>query len=86
MPPEELCSRWRADCPDGFHLDFSSILFDGAIPCGVLLLRRCLEGYFVDVRVVKAANRLLRSLGNVLLLYHAAKTHGPIYTTDTLCF
>jgi hypothetical protein len=40
----------------------------------------------VDVRVVKAANRRLRSLGNVLLLYHAARAHGPFYTVDTLCF
>ena len=86
MPPEELRARWRADCPDGFHLDFSSILFDGASACGVLLLRRSREGYCIDVRVVKTANRQLRSLGNLLLLYHGVHTHGPFYDAEALCF
>lgn len=77
MPPEEVRDRWRADCPHGFALDLSSILFDGAHPIGTFLLHKEHDILCVDVRVVQAGNRLLNSLGNAILLYHTAKRCGP---------
>ncbi|MGC9942766.1 MAG: hypothetical protein ABSE48_13095 [Verrucomicrobiota bacterium] len=77
MPPEELRDYWRADAAFGFELDLSSTLFDGARPIGTFLARRVRDTLCVDVRVVQAENRLLRSLANVCLLYHAAKRRRP---------
>ncbi len=78
MPAEELRDRWREDCPYGFELDLSAILFDGARPLGAFLMRRKLDTLCVDVRVVQTGNRLLNSLGNVALLRHSCVTHGPV--------
>jgi hypothetical protein len=76
MPAEELRDRWRDDCPYGFELDMSAILFDGPGPVGAFFMRRKLDVLCVDVRVVRTANRLLNSLGNVALLRHTAVTYG----------
>jgi hypothetical protein len=76
MPAAELRDRWRDDCPSGFDLDLSAILFDGARPLGAFLMRRKLDVLCVDVRVVQTENRLLNSLGNMALLHHAAVTYG----------
>jgi len=76
MPADELHDRWRDDCPYGFELDLSAILFDGARPVGTFLMRRKLDVLCVDVRVVQTGNRLLNSLGNVALLRHTAVTYG----------
>ncbi len=76
MPADELRDRWRNDCPYGFELDFSAILFDGARPVGAFLMRRKLDTLCVDVRVVETGNRLLNSLGNVALLRHTAVSAG----------
>lgn len=76
MPPDELHDRWRDDCPYGFELDLSAILFDGARPVGAFLMRRKLDMLCVDVRVVETGNRLLNSLGNVALLRHTAVSAG----------
>jgi hypothetical protein len=76
MPADEVRDRWRDDCPDGFELDLSAILFDGARPLGAFLTRRKLDVLCVDVRVVRAGNRLLNSLGNVALLRHTGMTYG----------
>ncbi len=76
MPVEELRHAWRPDSPQGFHLDYSSILFEDSRPIGVLLLRQVLDAFCVDVRVVQSENRLLRSLGNVMLFHHVALRHG----------
>lgn len=86
MPPEELRDRWRVDCPEGFELEFSSILFDGDRAIGVLLIRRAHEAFCMDVRVVRVESRLLRSLGNALLFYHAATRHGPTGILDKIQF
>jgi hypothetical protein len=76
MPVDEVRDRWRDDCPYGFELDLSAILFDGARPLGAFLMRRKLDVMCVDVRVVQTGNRLLNSLGNVALLRHTAVTYG----------
>ncbi len=78
MPAEELRDRWRDDCPYGFELDMSAILFDGPSPVGAFFMRRKLDVLCVDVRVVRTANRLLNSLGNVALLRHTALTYGSV--------
>ncbi|HWD91577.1 MAG TPA: hypothetical protein VG938_04425 [Verrucomicrobiae bacterium] len=78
MPAEEVCDRWRDDCPYGFELDLSAILFDGARPVGVFLMRRKLDMLFMDVRVVQTGNRLLNSLANVALLRYTCVTVGPV--------
>jgi hypothetical protein len=80
MPADELRDRWRNDCPYGFELDLSAILFDGTRPVGAFLMRQKLDTLCVDVRVVETGNRLLNSLGNVALLRHTAVTHGPVRT------
>jgi len=77
MTPEELRDHWRADSAFGFELDLSSTLFDGSQPIGTFLARRVRDSLCVDVRVVRAENRLLDSLGNVCLLYHVAKRRRP---------
>jgi hypothetical protein len=86
MPPEEIRERWREDCPSGFELDLSSVLFDGPRPIGIFLLRHVQDTLCVDVRVVQAENRLLNSLGNAALLHHAAKLHGPVGIARRLQF
>ena len=78
MPPDEVCDRWREDCPYGFELDLSGILFDGERPVGTFLMRRKLDVLFMDVRVVNAGNRLLNSLGNVALFRHCCETAGKV--------
>jgi hypothetical protein len=77
MPPGELRDYWRADSAFGFELDLSSTLFDGPRPIGTFLTRKVRDTLCVDVRVVQAENRMLRSLGNVCLLYHVAKRWRP---------
>jgi hypothetical protein len=78
MPADEVRDRWRENCPYGFELDLSAILFDGARPVGAFLMRRKLDLLCMDVRVVQTGNRLLNSLGNVALLRHSCVTHGPV--------
>jgi len=76
MPPDEVRERWCEDCPYGFELDLSAILFDDARPVGVFLMRRILDVLYIDVRIVQTGNRLLNSLGNVALLRHTAVKAG----------
>jgi len=77
MPADEVRERWRDDCPYGFEMNLSAILFDDARPVGVFLMRRSLDMLYIDVRMVRTGNRLLDSLGNVTLLRHTAVTSGP---------
>jgi hypothetical protein len=77
LPLNELRSYWQPDCPSGFELDLSSILFDGSQPIGTLLWRRSAYAYLVDVRVVAVENSRLRALGNLCLFQHAARTGDP---------
>ena len=81
MPPAEVCNYWRADSQFGFELDLSCILFDGERPFGAFLTRRMGEGLCIDVQVVREPNPRLRSLGDLLMLYHDAQrvaADGPI--------
>ena len=81
MPPAEVCNYWRADSQFGFDLDLSCILFDGERPFGAFLTRLMGEGLCIDVQVVREPNPRLRSLGDLLMLYHDAQrvaADGPI--------
>jgi hypothetical protein len=78
MPSDEVRERWRDDCPYGFEMDLSAILFDGERPVGVFLLRRVQDILCIDVRMVQTGNRLFNSLGNVALLHHTAMGVGPV--------
>jgi len=77
MPPAEIRHYWRADAQAGFELDLSCVLFDGERPFGALLTRRVGDGCYVDVQVVLEANPRLRSLGDLLLLYHGIQRLDP---------
>jgi hypothetical protein len=81
LRPAEVRNYWRANTPFGFDLDLSCILFDGERPFGAFLARRIGEGLCIDVQVVREANPRLRSLGDLLMLYHDAQRvagDGPI--------
>jgi hypothetical protein len=81
MLPTEVRNYWRADSQFGFDLDLSCILFDGERPFGAFLTRRMGEGLCIDVQVVREPNPRLRSLGDLLMLYHDAQrvaADGPI--------
>jgi hypothetical protein len=77
LPPTELSFYWKPDCPFGFELDMSCILFDGAHPIGTLLWRRGPQAYLIDVRIVAVENPRLRALGNLCLFLHAARIGDP---------
>jgi hypothetical protein len=77
MPPSELRDCWREDLAMGFELDLSSILFDHGRPIGTLLARKVRDALCVDIRVVRVENKLLSTLGNVLLFYHMATRQKP---------
>jgi hypothetical protein len=86
MPSAELGDYWRPDSAFGFELDLSSILFAAGRPIGTFLARKVRDMLCVDVRVVQAENRLLRSLGNICLFRHAAERHGPVGVIRCLQF
>jgi hypothetical protein len=77
MPPAELRNYWRADFQFGFELDLSCLLFDGERPFGAFLLRRRGDGFCIDVQVVRETNPRLRSLGDLLMLYHGIQRVAP---------
>ena len=77
MPPAEVRTYWRADSQSGFELDLSCILFDGERAFGAFLLRRLGEGFYIDVQVVREANPRLRSLGDLLMMYHGIQRVAP---------
>ena len=77
----EVRNYWRADSQFGFELDLSCLLFDGERPFGAFLMRRMGEGLYIEVQVVRETNPRLRSLGDLLMLYHDARrvaADGPI--------
>ncbi len=81
MPPAQLRNYWQVTFQFGFDLDLSCILFDGERPFGAFLTRRMGEGLCIDVQVVRETNPRLRSLGDLLMLYHDAQrvaADGPI--------
>jgi hypothetical protein len=81
MLPAEVRNHWRPDSQFGFDLDLSCILFDAERPFGAFLTRRMGEGLCIDVQVVREPNLRLRSLGDLLMLYHDAQrvaADGPI--------
>jgi hypothetical protein len=75
LPLAELRQYWQPDFPFGFEKDMSSILFDGQLPFGTLLLRHGPEAYVIDIRIVECANPRLRALGNLCLFQHMC-LHG----------
>lgn len=81
MPLPEVRAYWTAHSQPGFDLELSCILWDGPRPWGVFLVRRLGDGLYIDVQVVRESNPRLRSLGDLLLLYHAAQrvaADGPL--------
>jgi hypothetical protein len=81
MPPPEVRNYWAATSPSGFDPDLSCILLDGQRPFGAFLTRQMGDGLFIDVQVVVETNPRRRSLGDLLMLYHAAQrvaADGPI--------
>ena len=77
LPSAELDCYWHAEGTGGFDLDVSSFLLDGGHPVGVFLTRVSQDTFFVDVRVVRIKNRLLRALGNLILFHHTASRWDP---------
>jgi len=77
MPPAQVRDHWRADSFTGFELDLSCILFESDRPFGAFLLRRSSDVLYVDVQVVRESNPRLRSLGDILMLYHDAQRLAP---------
>jgi len=81
LPPEELRAWWQVNAADGFDLEMSCILFDGERPFGAMLARRPADVLYVEVQVVNEPNRRLRSLADLLLVYHVVRrvqAEGPI--------
>jgi hypothetical protein len=77
MPLPDVRRCWTAGVASGFDPDLSCILFDSNTPFGAFLLRRSGDLLFIDVQVVDKANRQLRSLADLCLLYHAAQRLAP---------
>jgi hypothetical protein len=75
LPPAEVRGYWRKNAPGGFTLDLSCVLFDGERPFGAFLARRKGDVYYVDVQVVQETNRVLRSLGDLLMMYRMFILH-----------
>jgi len=78
MPIEELRDGWRADSTQGFEMELSCFLFDGARCVGALLGRMVQDAFCVDVRVVRIDHPRQRALGNACLLHHVASRCDPI--------
>jgi hypothetical protein len=69
LPPAQIRAYWQKNSPQGFTLDFSCLLFEGDRAFGALLVRRMPEMYYVDVQVVQEPNPILRSLGDLFMMY-----------------
>ena len=88
VPPEELQRCWDGRSGDAFDPEMSCILFDGERPFGALLARRPADVLYVDVQVVSEPNRRLRSLADLLLVYHVVRrvqAEGPIRQVQFRC-
>ena len=77
LPPEELRQYWHSAASAGFDPELSCILFDRQRPFGTFLVRRVGPVVYIDVQVVEEPNPLLRSLGDVCLLYHGVRRLPP---------
>jgi hypothetical protein len=75
LAPAEVRAFWRKNSPGGFTLDLSCVLFDGERPFGAFLARRMGEVYYVDVQVVQEKNPILRSLGDLFMMYRMLILH-----------
>lgn len=81
LPPDDLRACWQVNAAAGFDLEMSCILFDRDRPFGAFLARRLADVLYVDVQVVNEPNPRLRSLADLLLVYHVARrvqAEGPI--------
>ncbi|MGO8698405.1 MAG: hypothetical protein ACLQVY_11880 [Limisphaerales bacterium] len=75
LTPAEVRAFWRKNSPGGFTLDLSCVLFDGDRPFGAFLARRMGDVYYVDVQVVQETNPILRSLGDLFMMYRMLILH-----------
>ncbi|MGA2747199.1 MAG: hypothetical protein ABSG59_00375 [Verrucomicrobiota bacterium] len=76
LAPGEVRAFWRKNAPGGFTLDLSCVLFDGDRPFGAFLARRMGDVYYVDVQVVQEKNPILRSLGDLFMMYRMLILHS----------
>jgi hypothetical protein len=83
LPPEEVRGYWRKNVQGGFTLDLSCVLFDGERAFGAFLARRMGEVYYVDVQVVQEANPVLRSLGDLFMMYRMFILHSDAQRAGT---
>jgi hypothetical protein len=83
LPPAELRAYWEKKAPGGFTLDLSCILFDGERPFGAFLARRFGDIYYVDVQVVQENNPILRSLGDLYMMYRMLVLHDEALRAGT---
>jgi hypothetical protein len=75
LSPAEVRAFWSKNSPGGFTLDLSCVLFDGERPFGAFLARRMGDVYYVDVQVVQEKNPILRSLGDLFMMYRMLILH-----------
>jgi hypothetical protein len=75
LPPAQIRAYWQKHSPQGFTLDLSCLLFDGGRAFGAFLARRLAEVYYVDVQVVQESNPILRSLGDLFMMYRMLILH-----------
>jgi hypothetical protein len=83
LPPAEVRSYWGKNSPGGFTLDLSCVLFDGERPFGAFLARRLGDAYYVDVQVVHEKNPILRSLGDLFMMYRMFVLHHEAQCAGT---
>jgi len=75
LPPAQVRGYWQRNSPGGFTLDFSCVLFDGERAFGAFLGRRMADICYVDVQVVREPNPVLRSLGDLFMMYRMLILH-----------
>jgi hypothetical protein len=83
LTPAEVRTFWRTNSPAGFTLDLSCVLFDGERPFGAFLARRMGEVYYVDVQVVQEKKPILRSLGDLFMMYRMFILHHDAQRAGT---
>jgi len=83
LTPAEVRAFWQKNSPGGFTLDLSCVLFDGERPFGAFLARRKGDVYYVDVQVVREKNPILRSLGDLFMMYRMLILHDAAQRAGT---
>jgi hypothetical protein len=83
LTPGEVHAFWRKNSSGGFTLDLSCVLFDGERPFGAFLARRLGDVYYVDVQVVQEKKPILRSLGDLFMMYRMFNLHQDAQRAGT---